>query len=58
MLFFVISIAITQDGIQEARQSDVYDVIGPELLDSIMLGYNASLFAYGQTGSGSPSLVN
>jgi len=29
-------------------------VVGPQMLDNILGGYNACLFAYGQTGSGAP----
>ena len=36
----------------EYLQPDIYNVVGPQLLDSIMIGYNACLCAYGQTGSG------
>lgn len=37
---------------RDALQSDVFNVIGPEVLDALFSGYNASVFAYGQTGSG------
>jgi len=33
-------------------QTEVYAMLGPQLLDSCFAGYNACLFAYGQTGSG------
>eukprot|EP00667_Euglena_gracilis_P001141 EG_transcript_1141 len=35
-----------------ATQADVYEKIGPQMLDNCFAGYNACLFAYGQTGSG------
>eukprot|EP00667_Euglena_gracilis_P000994 EG_transcript_994 len=41
-----------QEAVAHATQLSVYDVVGPQLLDSFMAGYNACLFAYGQTGSG------
>ncbi|KAH9599343.1 Kinesin motor domain [Trypanosoma melophagium] len=37
---------------REATQANVFDTIGPEVLDTLFSGYNASVFAYGQTGSG------
>lgn len=37
---------------RDASQSDVFNVIGPEVVDTLFSGYNASVFAYGQTGSG------
>lgn len=33
-------------------QAKVYDTIGHEVQQTLMSGYNASIFAYGQTGSG------
>ncbi|CCD16348.1 unnamed protein product, partial [Trypanosoma congolense IL3000] len=37
---------------RDATQTDVFDIIGPEVLNTLFSGYNASIFAYGQTGSG------
>ncbi|RNF04418.1 putative kinesin [Trypanosoma conorhini] len=37
---------------RDVVQSEVFNVIGPEVLDTLFSGYNASVFAYGQTGSG------
>ncbi|ESL11943.1 kinesin [Trypanosoma rangeli SC58] len=37
---------------RDAVQSEVFKVIGSEVLDTLFSGYNASVFAYGQTGSG------
>ncbi|ESS66241.1 kinesin [Trypanosoma cruzi Dm28c] len=37
---------------RDAAQSDVFDIIGSEVLNTLFSGYNASVFAYGQTGSG------
>uniref|UniRef100_A0A7S4G806 Kinesin motor domain-containing protein n=1 Tax=Eutreptiella gymnastica TaxID=73025 RepID=A0A7S4G806_9EUGL len=34
------------------QQIDVYQKLGPQILDNCTSGYNACLFAYGQTGSG------
>eukprot|EP01041_Mallomonas_annulata_P001612 gene1612-3110_t len=36
----------------ESTQFDVYNSLCKSLIDSIFLGYNATIFAYGQTGSG------
>ena len=33
-------------------QMDVFQVVGIPLIESLMAGYNCTLFAYGQTGSG------
>lgn len=33
-------------------QKDTYDIIGKEILDHTLSGYNTCIFAYGQTGSG------
>eukprot|EP01062_Namystynia_karyoxenos_P027283 TRINITY_DN2098_c1_g1_i6.p1 TRINITY_DN2098_c1_g1~~TRINITY_DN2098_c1_g1_i6.p1 ORF type:complete len:670 (+),score=220.64 TRINITY_DN2098_c1_g1_i6:68-2077(+) len=35
-----------------ATQYDVYEEIGPRLLENVFAGYNAAVIAYGQTGSG------
>lgn len=32
--------------------TQVYREIGQPILDSVMCGYNGTIFAYGQTGSG------
>ncbi|KEG11237.1 kinesin [Trypanosoma grayi] len=37
---------------RDTMQSLVFDTIGPEVIDTLFSGYNASVFAYGQTGSG------
>ena len=38
---------------QDARQKDVFNACGvPDLLNSALDGYSATIFAYGQTGSG------
>jgi len=33
-------------------QEDIYNEVGPIILDNVYQGYNACLFAYGQTGAG------
>ena len=33
-----------------AEQKDVYDMVGPTILDNVFNGFNACLLAYGQTG--------
>ena len=35
-----------------AAQAQVYDVVARETVESIVHGYNGTIFAYGQTGSG------
>ena len=35
-----------------AKQEDVFDNLGVDVLDNAFSGYNACVFAYGQTGSG------
>jgi hypothetical protein len=35
-----------------ARQIDVYNTIGRPIVDSVLEGYNGTIFAYGQTGTG------
>ncbi|AAZ11356.1 kinesin, putative [Trypanosoma equiperdum] len=37
---------------RDATQANIFDTIGPEVLNTLFSGYNASIFAYGQTGSG------
>ena len=37
---------------QSGDQTDLFNHIGPSMLESALQGYNTSLFAYGQTGSG------
>lgn len=46
--------ALTEDFGQELEKSqfDLYQYIGPRLLDSSLEGFNSCLLAYGQTGSG------
>lgn len=34
------------------RVVQVFDSIGEPILDSVLRGYNGTIFAYGQTGSG------
>ena len=36
----------------DAKQADVYNLIGAPLVQRIIDGYNACIIAYGQTGSG------
>jgi len=33
-------------------QREIYDDIGPTIVDGVMAGYNGTIFAYGQTGTG------
>eukprot|EP00929_Paragymnodinium_shiwhaense_P047587 TRINITY_DN2412_c0_g1_i1.p1 TRINITY_DN2412_c0_g1~~TRINITY_DN2412_c0_g1_i1.p1 ORF type:complete len:795 (-),score=136.96 TRINITY_DN2412_c0_g1_i1:216-2600(-) len=35
-----------------ATQAEVYDLVGPPIIDSIAKGFNGAILAYGQTGSG------
>eukprot|EP01064_Diplonema_japonicum_P011909 TRINITY_DN1936_c5_g1_i1.p1 TRINITY_DN1936_c5_g1~~TRINITY_DN1936_c5_g1_i1.p1 ORF type:complete len:888 (+),score=280.09 TRINITY_DN1936_c5_g1_i1:57-2720(+) len=35
-----------------AEQKDVFDAIGAPMVDTVLDGYNTTLFTYGQTGSG------
>ena len=35
-----------------AAQSDVYEVVGRNLVERVVSGFNAAVLAYGQTGSG------
>ncbi|XP_015179177.1 PREDICTED: kinesin-like protein KIF6 [Polistes dominula] len=37
---------------EEANQQDVFENIGRPVIDSVLNGYNGTVFAYGQTGSG------
>ncbi|XP_043498818.1 kinesin-like protein KIF6 [Polistes fuscatus] len=37
---------------EEADQQDVFENIGRPVIDSVLDGYNGTVFAYGQTGSG------
>ncbi|KAI4488048.1 hypothetical protein M0804_004896 [Polistes exclamans] len=37
---------------EEANQQDVFENIGRPVIDSVLDGYNGTVFAYGQTGSG------
>lgn len=44
---------------QDDTQDSVYDVVGKPILDSVLTGYNGTIFAYGQTGSGKTyTLIN
>ena len=36
----------------QARQEQVFDTVAKEVVDSVLEGYNGTIFAYGQTGSG------
>jgi kinesin family protein 6/9 len=42
------------DGVfgMDATQEDVFNVVAKSSVDSVLEGYNATIFAYGQTGSG------
>ena len=42
------------DGIfgMDATQEDVFNVVAKSSVDSVLEGYNSTIFAYGQTGSG------
>ncbi|XP_018599446.2 kinesin-like protein KIF3C [Scleropages formosus] len=44
----------TFDAVYDAgsRQSDLYDETVRPLIDSVLLGFNGTIFAYGQTGTG------
>ncbi|OMJ82170.1 hypothetical protein SteCoe_17189 [Stentor coeruleus] len=35
-----------------AKQEQVFDLVAKEVVDSVLEGYNGTIFAYGQTGSG------
>lgn len=36
----------------ETKQSEVFDLVAKDVIDSALDGYNGTIFAYGQTGSG------
>jgi len=36
----------------DSEQKDVYEFIGPQAINDVLNGYNATIFAYGQTSSG------
>lgn len=36
----------------QARQEQVFETVAKEVVDSVLDGYNGTIFAYGQTGSG------
>ncbi|RYE83751.1 MAG: hypothetical protein EOO65_03435, partial [Methanosarcinales archaeon] len=36
----------------DCKQEDVFDAVAKDAVDSVLEGYNATIFAYGQTGSG------
>lgn len=37
---------------QDCSQEDVFDVVAKPVINSVLDGYNGTIFAYGQTGSG------
>ncbi|XP_041828622.1 kinesin-like protein KIF6 isoform X2 [Melanotaenia boesemani] len=37
---------------QDARQEDIFESIAKPVAESVLAGYNGTIFAYGQTGSG------
>lgn len=37
---------------QDAGQEEVFDTVAKGVCDSVLQGYNGTIFAYGQTGSG------
>ncbi|XP_037635231.1 kinesin-like protein KIF3A isoform X5 [Sebastes umbrosus] len=37
---------------QESKQLDVYNLTARPIVDSVLAGYNGTIFAYGQTGTG------
>nr|XP_033794532.1 kinesin-like protein KIF6 [Geotrypetes seraphini] len=37
---------------QEAKQDSVFEIIAKPVAESVLAGYNGTIFAYGQTGSG------
>ncbi len=37
---------------QRSTQEEIYDTTAKQLVDSSLLGYNATIFAYGQTSAG------
>ncbi|XP_027732377.1 kinesin-like protein KIF6 isoform X2 [Vombatus ursinus] len=37
---------------QESKQEDIFDIIAKPVAESVLSGYNGTIFAYGQTGSG------
>lgn len=39
------------------EQKFIYDVCASSVIESVLNGYNGTIFAYGQTGSGKVSLV-
>jgi len=36
----------------DCRQSEVYEFLGRETIEDVLMGYNGTIFAYGQTSSG------
>ena len=36
----------------ESSQNDIYSLAGKQIVDSVLEGYNGTIFAYGQTGTG------
>ncbi|XP_044531235.1 kinesin-like protein KIF6 [Gracilinanus agilis] len=37
---------------QESKQDSIFDIIAKPVAESVLAGYNGTIFAYGQTGSG------
>lgn len=37
---------------QQARQADIYDEAVRPIVESVLQGFNGTVFAYGQTGTG------
>ena len=42
---------------ESAEQDDIYNKVARNIVDSVLEGYNGTVFAYGQTGSGARSRV-
>ena len=36
----------------ETNQNEIYDLVGKEIVNDVLSGYNGTIFAYGQSGSG------
>jgi len=36
----------------DCHQSEVYEFLGRETIEDVLMGYNGTIFAYGQTSSG------
>ena len=39
------------------EQKQIYDICASGLVESVLNGYNGTIFAYGQTGAGKVSIV-